>query len=116
MTLAQSVFVLNTVKIFLSVFVVLSYITIRLGIPVSNNYEKYVRLVNICYRIAIGLFLVVIQIPSIFRFFMSPHPLYTEISPLLMSAGILILSTVQKKEVLDVYEFVESSLKKISAV
>ena len=98
---------LNTIRLILSFIFIATYASIRLRIAITPSpfVDRAITTLNTCFRVAIGVFLVIARFPSVYTFITAKAPLDTEISPLLMTAGILILLTIRKEELHDVYFF-----------
>ena len=117
MVLIHSLKILSFLNgIFFSLFV-LSFFGIRFQAFKSQRFETYKLVINIIFRLLIGIFLILSQLPLFFRnlfeYFNIEIP-YIEttidISPLITASGFIILLTITNEEFTFLYEFIRESI------
>jgi len=95
---------LYIINILMSILLVISYVSLWLGISASKRLLKYRPVLNTIFRLGIGILLISAQIPIIYHFITETKSLDNKISPVMVSAGVIILLTVTKEDVENVVE------------
>lgn len=95
---------LYIINILMSGLLVISYISLWLGINASKRLLKYRPILNTIFRLGIGILLISAQIPVIYQLITETKSLDNKISPVMVSAGVIILLTVTKEDIDDVID------------
>tara|TARA_Y100000287_G_C13939160_1_gene218562 strand:+ start:136 stop:471 length:336 start_codon:yes stop_codon:yes gene_type:complete len=88
----------------MSILLVISYVSLWLEISASKKLLKYRPILNTIFRLGIGILLISAQVPSVYYLITETKSLDSKISPIMVSAGIIIILTFTKEDVENVIE------------
>ncbi len=95
---------LYIINILMSILLVISYVSLWLEISASKKLLKYRPILNTIFRLGIGILLISAQVPSVYYLITETKSLDSKISPIMVSAGIIIILTFTKEDVENVIE------------
>lgn len=87
------------IKTILALLLIISYIGIFLKIQFSPKFKKYRKTLNTIFRIGISVLLISAQFPQLYNVLTSESKLDEKISPIMVSAGIIILLTITQEDI-----------------
>ena len=89
-------------------FLLFTYFALLLGFHYfdKNGRDEYVKALNTIYTLGVGIVLVSIRFPILLSF--KKRDCSPQLSSLMVSAGVIVLSTVRYEEVVHVWELARS--------
>lgn len=107
--MGQKTYMFLTGLKYVNYFLLVSYISIQIGISYfkEEKHSKYRNILNTIYTLGIGILLISIQYPILFD--SRQHP--NEVSALMFSAGIIVLTTLRIDDIKQLRSFIVSFSK-----